>query len=267
MLLVLLGLEWLAWMWWRRWSPQAAVTAKVQRLQRPRTPADCPACCQQATGATRALLLCSPVRPWHELKRRRGAPKRIATDGFACPNRWCPYYHITDAPIHALVGDGKHGTHERIQTFRCQACGTTFSARRHTALYRLKTASSWVAEVLTALAERLDVAAATRVFDHRHATITRWVLRAGNHSATLHERWFCHLYLPYLQLDELRTRLRSHAHTLWLWVAIDPITIADSGAAPRRPDSSVRPRAHPRRAAAAGSRCLRAMGSGSIFMR
>ena len=31
----------------------------------------------------------------------------------------CLYFGITDALIHALVGDGKHGRAERIQTFRC----------------------------------------------------------------------------------------------------------------------------------------------------
>jgi hypothetical protein len=56
----------------------------------------------------------------------------------ACPNQQCPYFEITDASIHALVGDGKHGQAERIQTFRCQACRSTFSARRDTPLYRLK---------------------------------------------------------------------------------------------------------------------------------
>jgi hypothetical protein len=44
------------------------------------------------------------------------------------------YYRITDAQVHALVGDGKHGRRERIQSFRCQACETTFSARRDTPL-------------------------------------------------------------------------------------------------------------------------------------
>jgi transposase-like protein/IS1 family transposase len=225
MLLGLLGLSWLAWTWWRRWPPQvAAITASMQRLLRPRTPDDCPACREQAPGTTRAPRPCSPVRPWHEVKSRRGKPKRIATAGFACPAPICPYYRITDAQVHALVGDGRHGKHERIQSFRCQACGTTFSARRHTALYRLKTPSDRIAEVLTALAEGLDVAAATRVFGHRHATITRWVTRAGEHSATLHGRWFRNLYMPHLQLDELRTRLRRRALVLWLWVTVDPIT-------------------------------------------
>jgi len=93
-----------------------------------------------------------------------------------------------------------------------------------TPLYRLKTASHRVAEVLTALAEGLSVAAAVRVFGHRHATITTWLTRAGAHSTTLHERVFRQLHLPHIQLDELRTRLRNRTHTLWLWLALDPLT-------------------------------------------
>jgi len=103
------------------------------------------------------------VTLWCERKSRRGAPKRIDTQGFACLNRACVYYRITDPQVHALVGDGAHGKCERIQTLRCQACGTTFSTRRNTLLYGLKTSSQRLAEVLTALAEGLDVAAAARV--------------------------------------------------------------------------------------------------------
>jgi IS1 family transposase len=134
------------------------------------------------------------------------------------------YYRVTDAQVHALVGDGVHGKAERIQTLRCQACHTTFSTRRDTPLYRLKTASHRVGEVLTAVAEGLDVSAAVRVFGHRQATITTWLTRAGEHSASLHDRWFRNLTLPHLQLDELRTRLRCRSHTLWLWVVIDPLS-------------------------------------------
>src|SRR6266567_3920674 len=166
----------------------------------------------------------APVRPWCEVKSRWGAPKRIPTEGFACPDQQCPYFGITDAHIHALVGDGKHGHAERIQTFRCQACHTTFSARRHTPMYRLKNPSHQIAVVLTALAEGLDPSAAERVFGFRQATITTWLSRAGEHAQTLHERFFCHLQLPHLQLDELRTRLRCAKEVLWLWLAIDPCT-------------------------------------------
>jgi transposase-like protein len=123
-----------------------------------------------------------------------------------------------------LMGDGRHGQAERIQTFRGPACRTTFSARRDTPLYRLKTPSRQVAMVVTVLAEGLDPSAAERVFGSRQATITTWLTRAGMHAQTMHEHYFCNLQLPHLQLDELRTRLRSHQHLLWLWLAIDPLT-------------------------------------------
>src|SRR6266480_5545316 len=202
-------------------SRPGAVHALVHRLLKPRTPLDCPICRLCSSDVRPAS---APVRPWREVKSRRGAPKRIPTEGFACPDQQCPYFGITDAHVHALVGDGTHGLAERIQTFRCQACHTTFSARRHTPLYRLKTPSQQVAVVLTALAEGLDPSAAERVFGYRRATITAWLSRAGEHAQILHERSFRNLWLPHLQLDELRTRLRSYQPVLWLWLAIDPCT-------------------------------------------
>src|SRR4051794_3398286 len=148
-LAVLLVLAWLAG--GRRPLSDAAVPARVPRMPRPRDPDDCPDCRRRAAGPTDHGSGCPPPRPWREGKSRRGAPKRIATAGFACPNAACAYYRITDAAIHALVGDGAHGRAERIQTFRCQACRATFSARRDPPLYRLKTPGARVGEVLTAL--------------------------------------------------------------------------------------------------------------------
>ena len=223
-LLVFLLLS-LALLWGLCWlhhlsHPQAGKRRPlVHRLLKPRTPLDCPIC---RLCSSRPHPSSAPVRPWSEVKSHRGAPKRIPTAGFACPNQQCPYFGITDASIHALVGDGSHGHAERIQTFRCQACRTTFSARRDTPLYRLKTSSQQIAMVLSALAEGLDLSAAARVFGYRQATITTWLSRAGEHAHTLHERFFCHLHLPHIQLDELRTRLRCARQVLWL--AIDPLT-------------------------------------------
>ncbi len=130
-----LCLTWLIDAWRQRPPPQAqpaAIHARVQRLLKPRTPDDCPACRQQ--GATTAVPTYPPVRPWHEQKSRRGAPTRIASQGFACPTPPGAYYRVTDAQIHALVGNGMHGQAERIPSFRCQACRTTFSAHRTTPL-------------------------------------------------------------------------------------------------------------------------------------
>jgi IS1 family transposase/transposase-like protein len=215
----------LDWLHLRPFSSRGgAKRSTLPRLLKPRCPDDCPACRLASTASSDGGTAPAPVRPWREVKSRRGAPKRVNTDGFACPNEQCPYYGITDADIHALVGDGKHGQVERIQTFRCQACHSTFTARRHTPLYHLKTPSHHVAMVLAALAEGLDASAAERVFGYRQTTITTWLTRAGMHAELLHECCFRNLQIPHLQLDELRTRLRCATQVLWLWLAIDPLT-------------------------------------------
>jgi hypothetical protein len=124
-----------------------------------------------------------------------------------------------------LFGDGRHGHAERIQTFRGPACHTTFSARRYTPLYRLKTPSHQIAVVLTALAEGLDPSEAPRVFGYRQATITslsvaRWAARSK-----LARALFLSSPAPVSPVGPLlRTRLRSNTHVLWLWLAIDPCT-------------------------------------------
>jgi transposase-like protein len=230
-LLVFCLLLYLALLWRLDWFPLrpassqgAAKRTMLHRLLKPRSPDDCPTCRLAAPASSAGVPAPVPVRPWSEVKSRRGAPKRIDTEGFACPNRQCSSFGNTDAREHALVGDGKHGKTEHIQTFRCQACRTTFSARRDTPLYRLKTPSPHVAMVLAALAEGLDPSAAERIFGNCQATITRWLTRAGSHAQLLHERSFYQLWLPHLQRDELRTRLRSHTQVQWLWLVIDPRT-------------------------------------------
>jgi IS1 family transposase len=123
-----------------------------------------------------------------------------------------------------LVGDGHHGKTAPIQNWRCQACGTKVTERYGTPLYRLHTSAARVGEVLSALAEGLDVAAAVRVFGHGEATITRWRDKAGQHAQRLHERLLRRLPLPYIQVDEIRTRLRHRTQVVWLWLAVDPLT-------------------------------------------
>ncbi len=203
---------------------QRSHRSPVPRCLRPRSPLDCPACSQTALLTVGKEYTCAPVRPWREVKSRRGAHKRVNTEGVACPNQACLYYRISAAQVHAIVSDGRTGKAERIQRWRCQACQTKFSARLHAPMYRMKTPSRQVALVLSALVEGLDVSAAERVFGVRQATITRWLLRAGAHAQTLHQRTFCQLEIAHVQLDEIRMRLRSHTQVLWLWIALDPLT-------------------------------------------
>jgi hypothetical protein len=74
---------------------------KTRRLLKPRSPRDCPACRLSCTLSSVVGPASTPVHPWREVKSRRGAPKRIPTQGFACPHRKCPSSGITDAHIHA----------------------------------------------------------------------------------------------------------------------------------------------------------------------
>ena len=182
----------LALLWHLGWLPlqpshckAGAARPTVHRLLKPRTPNDCPACRLASTPSSGGGPAAAPVRPWREVKSRRGAPKRVNTEGFACANPQCAYCGITDASIHALMGDGKHGQAEQIQTFRCQACRSTFTARRNTPLYRLKTPSQQIAMVLSALAEGLDPSAAERVFGSRQATSTTWLTWNGGEHTTI----------------------------------------------------------------------------------
>jgi hypothetical protein len=109
--------------------------------------------------------------------------------------------------------------------FAPQACRTTFTARRHTPLYRLKTPSQQIAMVLTARAFGLDPSAAERVLGYRQATITSLSVACWRACSDITQALASrNLQLPHMQLDEIRTRLRSAKQILWLWLAIDPLT-------------------------------------------
>jgi hypothetical protein len=106
----------LALLWRRDWFPLRLSSSKggakrttLHRLLKPRCPDDCTACRLASIPSSGAGPAPTPVRPWPEVKSRRGAPKRVNTEGYACPNRKCLYWGITDAHIHALVGDGCAG--------------------------------------------------------------------------------------------------------------------------------------------------------------
>src|SRR5689334_8074462 len=115
LLLVVCLLLSLVLLWRLDWSPvrcgsskDVAKRSRLSRWLKPRCPDDCPACRLGSTPSSAGGPAPVPVRPWSEVKSRRGAPKRIPTAGYACRNQQCTYFGTTDARVHALVGDGKH---------------------------------------------------------------------------------------------------------------------------------------------------------------
>jgi IS1 family transposase/transposase-like protein len=200
------------WQSWQQYRPQ---------LWKPQSPRDCPQC--QAGLKLQVLRAKGEIRPYQERKSRRGRKKAVSTGGFACPERTCAYYGVTDASLHALVG---YGTHNGIQRLRCQACAKVFTSRVNTPLYYLKTNPKQIEMVLWFLAEGVDASVLVRFTGHADATLARWLERMGTHSQGWHNLLFRNLVLSLVQMDELYTRIRATASSAWLWLAFDPVSKA-----------------------------------------
>ena len=197
------------------------VKRRHPRKLKPKSPKDCPDC--QSEVELAVLKPKTNVIPYAQRKSTRGRSKQLATQGHACPNLKCAYFGVIDHLLHAVVGDGKRGIDKHIQYWKCQWCEKRFSSRLHTPLYRLKTKDGHIVLVLMLLAEGCDISVLVRCSSHCEATITRWLERMGKHSSLLHNRFFHHLLLPLVQMDELYCRVRRTGK-MWLWLAIDPVT-------------------------------------------
>jgi hypothetical protein len=91
--------------WFPLWPSSSKGVAKRPRLHRLRhrpapqmiaRPVVSPPLPPQVEGRHHSLCI-----PGVRCASRRGAPKRIDTQGFACPNRACLYFGNTDAHMHA----------------------------------------------------------------------------------------------------------------------------------------------------------------------
>lgn len=200
---------------WREWWKRHRAARKLH----PREPKDCPQC---ALGVY--WLPGGPQRevvPWSQVKNRAGRPKSSNTEGHACLEVDCRYFGITDPAVHALVFDGKRGIEHDIQQLRCQACDRRRTSRLATPMYQIKTPLGRVAMVMTALSEGVDLSAASRIFGHHPNTLSRWLVRTGEHSARLHSQLFHQaLESGHVQLDELVTKVRQGSQRIWVWTAI-----------------------------------------------
>lgn len=122
------------------------------------------------------------------------------------------------------MGYGRHGKQEAIPDFKCQACGKKFTARKHTILYRLKSHSDLVVQILWLLVLGVDASALEEVFGVREITIRTWLCRSGMQGRKLHERFLVELELVHVQLDELWSNVKDQGQEMWLWIASDAKT-------------------------------------------
>lgn len=120
---------------------------------------------------------------------------------------------ITDAAIHALVGYGHQCGSQR---FKCQVCSKIFTSRINTPLYYLKTDPGDVEFVLLFLAEGADALVLVRYTGHTHKTVARWLQRMGHHSIGWHDVLFRKLVVGFVQMDEMVSRVRQTASSVWI---------------------------------------------------
>jgi hypothetical protein len=194
------------------------------RQWHPKTPEDCPHCC--AGIQLQVVRINHHVTPWSQRKGKGGAKKEFDTRGFACLNTHCAYFGITDPAIHALVKDCMRGKDSDIPQLKCQCCKKRFSSRKGTPLYHLKKKATDVEMVLWFMAEGVDLSVMVRYTGFSDATLTRWLMRDGQHGTHLHDLPFRGLIMPLVQMDELYARVRGAASGRWLWVVMDPVSKA-----------------------------------------
>ena len=129
---------------------------------------------------------------------------------------FCP--RIT-CPSRGEVGKGNLRVHQAERNrWKCSICGKTFSGRKGTPFYNLKTDEQIVVCVVTLLSFGCPVQAIVRAFALDERTVYDWQKRAGLHCETLHTALVqTPQALGSVQADEIRVRCQKR---LVLWMAL-----------------------------------------------
>ena len=96
------------------------------------------------------------------------------------------------------------------QRFMCTECHKTFSARKGTVWYRLRTSAETVSLVVTLMAHGCPLQAIVVAFGYDERTVACWLARAGVQGQAVHE----HLVeqprdLGQVQADEIRVKTQG----------------------------------------------------------
>src|SRR5438067_6479621 len=129
-----------------------------------------------------------------------------------CPNEHCH--------TRGQTGQGNIGIHsQKEQRFICHACHKTFSARKGTVFYRLRTSAETVVLVVTLLAHGCPVQAIVAAFRFDERTVADWWTRAGRQGQAVQE---CLVEQPrdlgQVQADEIR--VKKQGGLVWMDLAM-----------------------------------------------
>src|SRR5436853_2520623 len=129
-----------------------------------------------------------------------------------CPNR--------DCPARGQTGQGNIGIHsQKEQRFICHACHKTFSARKGTVFYRLRTSAETVVIIVTLLAHGCPLQAIVAAFGVDERTVADWWARSGRQGQAVHESLVEQPRdLGQVQADEIR--VKKQGGIVWMALAM-----------------------------------------------
>src|SRR5438046_3914785 len=129
-----------------------------------------------------------------------------------CPNRNCP--------ARGQTGQGNIGIHsQKEQRFICHECHKTFSARKDTVFYRLRTSAETVVIIVTLLAHGCPLQAIVAAFGFDERTIADWWARSGRQGQAVHE----YLVEPPRDLGQVQAderRAKKQGSIVWMAMAM-----------------------------------------------
>lgn len=119
------------------------------------------------------------------------------------------------------MGKGNIGVHsQQKQRYICHVCEQTFSVRKGTLFFRLRTDPKTVLLVIALLVYGCPVQAIVQAFGLDERTVRDWWQRAGRHCQVFHERLVeeTQLDLGQVQADEIKAK--TQRGPLWIAMAI-----------------------------------------------
>jgi transposase-like protein len=145
-------------------------------------------------------------------------------------NVFCPREAYFDKPKR---GAGNIVWHDRQRRrCKCKRCGHTFSYRRGTLFYGLRSPEQTVLWVVTLVAYGCPISAIVAAFGLDERTVAVWMQRAGAQAYVFHRQQVRRLDLGQVQVDEVRVKLQgvvvwaamaiAVGSRLWLGVVCSP---------------------------------------------
>lgn len=124
-------------------------------------------------------------------------------------------------PAKGQVGEGNISIHSKAEgRCRCSVCGDTFSCRKGTIFYRLRTKPEIVILILTLLAYGCPTQAIVKAFGFDERTLRQWWQRAGEQCESFHQYQVgqSQLDLEQVQADEIKAKAQGISY--WMAMAL-----------------------------------------------